>query len=97
MKIFKAEDLIHPIQDLDLGILQAGEEKDFEFIVVNDSEAILNKLEFSVDNKEIKIISFPKSLKANERANFFVKWSPSITVKQGLKASVKITGYEIWS
>ena len=47
MKIYKDETLIQEIGVLDLGIVPAGETKDFKFWVVNDTRAFLRELKFS--------------------------------------------------
>jgi hypothetical protein len=96
MKLYSISNLELPLEKIDLGICNAGETKEVGFIVFNDSEAILNDLICSVDNKEVEIISFPKTLKSNEKVSFFVKWKPSITIKQGLKTNFHISGYELY-
>jgi hypothetical protein len=96
MKFYNAENSTAPIEELDLGTVEAGKTKDFQFFIHNDSEAFLDKIEISTDSSEVKIISAPKTLKANEKVSFFVQYSPSITLKQGLKTNIKISAYEIW-
>jgi hypothetical protein len=84
------------VEQLDLGIVQAGESKTFEFYVNNDSNAELKDLTYSANHREIELISAPKELKPGAREKFVLKWSPSVTLKEALKASIHIEGKEIY-
>lgn len=97
MKLYKNKELTEEITILDLGILEAGESKLFNFYVKNDSEAELKNLIFSVENKEVTIVESPKILFKKEFGELKIKWNPSVTLKQGLKAELKIQGIELYS
>lgn len=98
MKIFKDKKLTQEIKDetFELGIVSAGEIKQFEFWVLNDSKAYLSKLDFIVNHREVKIIEAPIELDPNIGAKLVLEWSPSITLKEGLSAPIRITGVELW-
>ena len=97
MKLYKNKELTEEISVLDFGIVEAGESKIFTFYVKNDSDAELKNLSFSVDHKEVTMVESPKSLLKKESVELKVKWSPSITIKEGLKAKLIISGVELWS
>lgn len=97
MKIYKDSSLSSEIEILDLGIVQAGDSKEYEFSIYNETEAELVDLSFIVDNKEVEILSYPKTLKSKEKGSLKLKYSPSVNIKQGLKASLKFRGAEIFS
>jgi len=97
MKLFKDPALTEPIQNLDLGIVAAGETAEFTFYVYNDTLAEVKELVFKVENSEVKIIRAPKELKAKKSDELVISWSPSVTLKQGLSTRLGITGIELWS
>jgi hypothetical protein len=97
MRIYKDSQLKEEIKELDFGILEAGESKEYTFYVKNDTDAEVKKLNFSVENKEVSIVKSPEILPKKESAELKIKWSPSITLRQGLKAELKITGIELYS
>jgi hypothetical protein len=94
MKLFN--DQKQEITILDFGNLPAGESKDYIFYVENDSKADLIELIFSVDNQELKINEAPIEILAEQTEKLIINWSPSITLKQGLKANLFIKGKELW-
>lgn len=96
MKIFSNKELTQEITGLDLGIVEAGEIKEFTFYILNDSSAYLKELDFNVEHQEVKIISAPKELPAQSNDKLIIKWSPSVTLKEGLKAQLRIKGKELW-
>lgn len=97
MKIYKDKNLTQEIKDkADFGIVPAGETKRFKFWVLNDSSAKLIGLVFVVEHKELKIIEFPEELHSNSIGELLIEWSPSVTLKQGLRATLKVNGKELW-
>jgi hypothetical protein len=96
MKIYKDKQLQVEVQELDLGILEAGESKIYTFYVYNDTEAELTVLAFAVPHKEVAIIEAPKNMLKLSSAELTIKWSPSITLREGLKTSLQISGTELW-
>jgi hypothetical protein len=80
----------------DFGIVSAGESIKYEYTILNDSSADIVELGFIIDNSEVKIISAPTEIKSQEVAKLVLEWKPSVTLKQGLKEELKITGYEIY-
>lgn len=98
MKIYLDKKLTREIEDktFDLGVVLAGETKQFEFWVLNDSNAYLKKLEFKIEHKEVKVIEAPTELQAQATGKLLLEWSPSITIKEGLKAVLRLRGRELW-
>lgn len=96
MKIYTDKKLTNEIKVLDLGIVDAGDTKQFLFYVVNDSNAYLKDLEFSVEHSEVKVIKAPKELTSNQDEELVLEWKPSITLKAGLKAQLRVKGMELW-
>ncbi|MFH0805957.1 MAG: hypothetical protein V1901_03730 [Patescibacteria group bacterium] len=98
MKVFKNSQLTDPvnIEKLDLGTLEAGIEKEFEFYLLNDSMAILMGLSFSVDNSEIEIITSPQTMLANGSDILKIKCKPRVDLREPIKANIKISGKEIF-
>jgi hypothetical protein len=96
MKIFKDNDLKNEIIDLDLGIVEAGTSEKFTFYVYNDQLPALINLEFIISSPEVKIISSPKELKYKESGELIIEYSPLVTLKQGLKTNIEISGFELY-
>ena len=96
MKLYKDKNCKEEIIELNLGIVEAGESKEFIFYVKNDIEANLKELSFLINHKEVKIIKSPTNMEIGEIAELIIKWSPSVTLKEGLKTLIEIKGKELW-
>lgn len=96
MKIYKNSNLTEEVKILDLGIVMAGDKKDYEYFIYNDTEAKLVDLQFNIPNHEIVIKKAPTTLETKSSASLMFTWSPSINLKQGLKVEIQIKGFEIY-
>jgi hypothetical protein len=96
MKIYKDYDLKNEVDLLDLGIVQAGNTKQFEFWLYNDLRAYLKELQFKIEHAEVIVVEAPKEMKSHAKAKLVLSWTPSITLKEGLKARLCIMGLEIY-
>ena len=85
------------LKELNLGIVNAGETKEFSYYLVNDSEADVTDIEIKIDHPEVVIIKTPKELRPQDRDEFTIKWSPPQQPKQGLKTVVLYTFTSLWS
>jgi hypothetical protein len=81
---------------LDLGKVNAGESKEYTYYLLNDSDGELQNIEIKIENSEVSILSKPTVIFANQKDVVKIKWSPSLTVKKGLKTSIKIEAEEIY-
>lgn len=97
MKLFKDKELKQEVETLDLGIVEAGETVSYTFYVYNDTQAEMNTLIFKIEHPEVKIIKTPKEIISKATTELVIEWSPSVTLKQGLKARLNISGIELWS
>lgn len=98
MKIYIDSELRHEIKDdtFDLGIVPAGEVKKFTFYVVNEkSNHVLEKLKFTVKHNEVEVIEAPEKMNPNSSHVLVLQWSPSVTLEEGLKVSLAITGIKL--
>ena len=84
------------MEQLDLGVVQAGESKTYEFYVSNDSKAYLRNLRFGANHPEVNVLKYPESLDPEEIGLLIVEWKPSVTLKEGLRTTLQIEGKEIW-
>ena len=98
MKIYKDKKLTEEIEDktFDLGIVPAGEVKRFSFWIYNNDKSYLQLLKFSVDHQEVAVIKAPVDLKPEDVGELILEWSPSVTLKQGLKTVLRVSGVELW-
>ena len=96
MKIFKDQELKNEvIGDLDLGIVDAGKSKTYEYYIVNEGNYDLVDLVVSTISNEIELVQYPTQMKAHSSAQITLKWTPSVTVKKGLKANLMFKASEI--
>ena len=84
------------VSDLRLGIVAAGTSKEFQYFIMNNSPAELVNIEMHLKHKEIKVKKMPDTIPAEMRAEMIIEWSPSLTLKQGLKVDFNISGEEIY-
>lgn len=96
MKLYKDSSLKEEIGDLDLGIVEAGSKKEYTFYVYNELKANLIEIEFAVNHKEIKILKAPENLESLKSDKLIIEWSPSVTLKEGLKTQLLISTKELW-
>jgi len=95
LKFYKDKELTQEIVDnsvLPLGIVQAGESKEFRFWIYNDSKASLLDLQFIINNEEIEILDAPKDMAPFSVDELVIKWSPSIDIQDELDTPFKVTG-----
>ena len=72
-KIFEDKELTKPIEaPIDLGKLKAGEEKEYIYYVFNASVHPYEELEFSVDHKEVTVISSPTEMEEKTRVHISI-------------------------
>jgi len=96
MKIYKDFSKTEEVKDvIDLGVVEVGLSKEFIFYVLNDSEWELVDLVFSLDNKEVKIVSAPKTLKSNEVDKLILNYTPDVTIEKKLYVGINIEGVKL--
>lgn len=96
IKVFKDSALTEEVEIFDLGRIEVGTQKTFEFYVKNVNEFDLEEMEFSISNPEVKIIAAPEKLKVNESAKLVLEWTATATMKRPLRTSLVFNGAEIW-
>lgn len=97
MKLYNNASLEKEIVNLDLGIVTAGDTKEYSFFYKNDSKAELTNIKFEISHKEVKILSFTEGLKQGDVGKLVIAWNPSVTLKEGLKTVLKVQATELWS
>lgn len=98
MEIYKDKTLKEKIDNtLDLGRVKAGESKIFSYYIYNETGAIVEDIKFNIPNDEVEISSAPVMLNPRSGEKLILKWTPSITLKRGLKTLLKIKAAELWS
>jgi hypothetical protein len=96
MRIYEDSSLNKEVALLDFGIVPAGSIKKFTFYVYNESNAYYKDLKFTVEHPEVVVIKAPLELKSRETKKIIFEWKPSVTVKEGLKAQIRVQGIELW-
>lgn len=84
------------IKTLDLGVVEAGKSKEFEYVLYNDSEVDVIDIKVDVDNKEVEVIKVPEKMYIKGKDSLILKWSPSLTIKKGLHTILKLTIVELY-
>ena len=94
MKLLNKEN--QEIETLDLGIVKAGDKKEYEYILQNETPRKVIEIKVEIGNEEVEILEAPKEMNANSTATLRLAWAPSLTVKRGLKSLVKVTASELY-
>lgn len=97
MKIYSDSSCSDQVFTLDLGTVDVGSSKHYEYYVKNDSNAQLIDLKFSISHDEICMLQSPTVLEANEVGKVCFTYTPSMTLKEGLKTRLQIEGRQVWS
>jgi len=84
------------IDTLDLGIVEAGTSKEYEFLLFNETNAEVIEISVEIKHEEVTVLSSPDKLGPKRTDKLKIKWTPSLTVKQGLKTPVKVSGVELY-
>ena len=90
LKIFKDDEELGDV--LDLGIVNAGETEQFIYKLVNEERAYLEKIKVKIDHPEVEVIEAPEELKPFSEGRLVLEWAASVTLKEGLKVPIFITG-----
>ena len=97
MKIFTDKELTKEVTELlDLGIVNAGDTKTFSFWIFNDTMAVLHELVFDLDHNEARVVEAPENLDPRHTGVLIIEWSPTVTLKEGLKTQLRISARELW-
>lgn len=99
MILYSDKGLTNKIDDIDFGIVLAGDTKKIELYLLNDSSAEVVDIKPFLENSEaseIKILSFPEKLSANQSGKIELSWTPSVTLKKGLKTAINFNFYELY-
>ena len=97
MKIFKDSSLKEETKELDFGIVLAGDTKKITYWLYNDTEAEVVEIVPVVENKEVIVTNYSKSLKTKTSTPITFEWTASISVKRGLKSQFSLKFFELYS
>lgn len=97
MKIYSDSNLTTEIKDLDFGIVLAGATKKVSYWLYNETDAEVVELKPSVANTEVKVLSCPDKVASKSSVEATFEWTPSITIKKGLKTELLLNFYELYS
>lgn len=96
MKIYKNKELTIEVDtELDLGIVDAGKSKTYNYYIVNETSNDYVDLVVSTISDELEVVQHPTQIKAHESSKVILKWTPSVTVKKGLKTNILFDFAEI--
>ena len=94
-KVFEDKDLTILADPINLGMLKAGETKQFKFFLYNSSIDPYQELKLSVDHQEITVISAPTELKEKTSGQFTLEWKATVDIKRNLKPTLKTEGFKV--
>ncbi len=86
MKIFLDAKMENEITNdtLDLGILAAGDKKEYSFYLYNDEKGVIVDLAVTISNNEIIIKKYPSKLEKEEKGILLLEWEADISKVEGL-------------
>jgi len=95
MKLLNNEGI--ELKELDLGIVEVGQSKEYEYTLLNNNGTQVNRIGVDVDrNNELTVLECPEYLNEGEKGKVRIKWEPNLKIKSGLHVPVRIHGIEIW-
>ena len=94
MKILTKEN--KEVSSLDLGILEAGQSKKYEYYLYNEAEVEAVDIKVEIEHKEVFVLSAPKKLNAGEKQVFSIEWKPTLTIKKGLQTLIRVNAVELY-
>lgn len=101
MKIYKDEQLNEPVTNFDLGEVEVGMTRYYQYYIHNDSAATLKEIKLKMDNivdkDDINIIEFPEEIASEQKKLFKFSWTPSLKVKAGFQTKFEISAVEYYS
>lgn len=98
MKIFRDQELNEEIgPSVNFGIVLAGQVKEMSCYLFNETNGDVVDLQIIVDHPQVEVVSAPSALAAKESKELKLRWKPSVDLKRGLSANLKIHGYEVYS
>jgi len=96
MKIYQDKNYKNEVSKIDFGIVEAGTSKEYIYYVFNDTLATLKQLQFQINHSEINIAEYPSELKPKSGKKIVFIWNPKITLREGLRTEIQISGLEVW-
>lgn len=98
LKFYKDKGLVNEIEDdtFDLGLIDAGDTKQFSFWVYNPSNAVYEDLDFIIEDSETKVLSAPKTMYPKETKELLITCTPDVTIEEPVKTQIRVKGREIW-
>jgi hypothetical protein len=97
MKLFNDKECKQEVVDIDLGLVDAGDVKEYSYYLQNDTLSRLVEIQIALTNRELNVIKAPMELNPYEAGEIVVKWNCAIDIKEGLKSELSITAKEIYS
>ena len=97
MKLFKDENLNEEVRSIEFGKIMAGKSSVCRYYILNESDAHVTNMQFTMDHPELEIVSKPVQMKPKEVCVFEVKWNALVDVKRGLKSNIGIEYDEEYS
>lgn len=82
LRLGSGEYMLHPV----------GEEQDYKFWVLNDSDYRLITLDFIFDHQEIKLVEAPKELLPHANSEFIIKFNSDINLEENIDIPIRIKG-----
>lgn len=81
---------------LDMGTLEAGKKKIYDFFLMNDSGGKAVDINVEIMHDEIEVVEHAKNLAPSEKGPLKVRWKADAKVKKGVKAIVRVSAKELY-
>jgi hypothetical protein len=110
VKIFREQDLKDEVENktIDLGIVDVGDSKEFEYWILNDTKDELKFLKYvlkKIDretgivtneiSEEAMVEEAPTEMLPHDSSLLIIRYTPEISIDQGLRVQLHITGKRI--
>jgi hypothetical protein len=99
MKLFEDSKCKKLLTEIHLGTVEATKEKEIVLYLQNDSEAVLENIEYrfpELPKSEVLEITAPKEMKPNSIESMKIRWKPSLNFRKALNVKLELVGDEIF-
>lgn len=101
MKLYADSNKKNELRMISFGKVKAGEQKEIDVWIWNDSKAMLTNIEYKFPNlPKSEVLEFihkpPVNIQPDDIVIIALRWKPSLNFKQALDIEMEITAEEVY-
>lgn len=101
MKLYEDREKTKPLASIYFGKVKAGEKKEIDVWIYNDSDALLTNIEYKFPNlPKSEVLEFihkpPITIQPKDIVIISLRWKPSLNFRSALNLDMEITAEEVY-